>query len=80
MGFCKNYTEFPLENTFNYAGIRFLPTMFPQIFDSDASQLSNRFENLNVIAPKISEFVAERFNETSKLDQISSSKNRLVLN
>jgi hypothetical protein len=28
MGFCKQYTEFPLLNSFNYVGIRFLPTMY----------------------------------------------------
>lgn len=32
MGFCKKYTEFLLDNTFHYIGIRFLPTMFPQFF------------------------------------------------
>jgi hypothetical protein len=32
MGFCKNYTEFSLGQEFHYAGIRFLPTIFPQLF------------------------------------------------
>jgi AraC-like DNA-binding protein len=70
MGFCKNYTEFHLDNTFNYVGIRFLPTMFPQIFDLDASELSNRFENLNIIAPEISEFIADRLNDTQSLNKV----------
>jgi hypothetical protein len=47
MGFCKKYTEFPLDNSFHYIGVRFLPTMFPQIFNVDASEISNRFENLH---------------------------------
>ena len=72
LGFCKNYTEFPLQNTFNYVGIRFLPTMFPQIFDVDASELSNRFESLNNIAPEISEFIADRLNDTQSLDNIKN--------
>jgi len=38
MGFCKRYTEFPLENEFNYVGIRFLPTMFPQLFRVNAGE------------------------------------------
>jgi len=31
MGFCKKYTEFSIGHEFNYVGIRFLPTMFPQL-------------------------------------------------
>ncbi|MEL6824118.1 MAG: DUF6597 domain-containing transcriptional factor, partial [Calditrichota bacterium] len=30
MGFCREYTEFELDSSFHYIGIRFLPTMFPQ--------------------------------------------------
>ncbi len=70
MGFCKKYTEFHLENTFNYIGIRFLPTRFPQIFGIDASGLSNRFEYLNKISLETSEFIASAFNETLNLKKI----------
>ncbi|WP_346770839.1 DUF6597 domain-containing transcriptional factor, partial [Flavobacterium filum] len=42
MGFCKKYTEFPLDNYFHYIGIRFLPTMFPALFKVNAKELSNR--------------------------------------
>jgi len=70
MGFCKNYTEFPLQNTFNYIGIRFLPTMFPQIFNFNASELSNRFENLNNIELETSEFIATEINESQNLKDI----------
>lgn len=51
MGFCKKYTEFPLENSFNYFGIRFLPTMFPQLLKINAKELSNRYERLLNIVP-----------------------------
>lgn len=61
MGFCKKYTEFPLDNYFNYVGIRFLPTMFPQIFKINASEISNRFEKLSLILPETSRFLAENF-------------------
>ena len=37
MGFCKRYVEFPFGNTFNYISIRFLPTMFPQLFKINAN-------------------------------------------
>ena len=70
MGFCRKYTEFPLQNTFNYIGIRFLPTMFPQIFEINASKLSNRFESLNKISLEASEFIANGFNETLNIQEI----------
>lgn len=61
MGFCKKYTEFPLENCFDYVGVRFLPTMFPQIFKIDASEISNRFENLDVVVPGTARFITSAF-------------------
>ena len=72
MGFCKKYTEFPLDNSFNYVGIRFLPTMFPQIFDIDAAALSNRFEPLSQVAPNVSKFISSRLNATQKMEEIKS--------
>jgi len=61
MGFCKKYTEFPLHNTFNYIGVRFLPTMFPQLFKVNAAEISNRFENLRIVVPHIATFIANSF-------------------
>ncbi len=72
MGFCKKYTEFPLENAFHYIGVRFLPTMFPQIFNIDASTLSNRFENLNIVIPKTANFIAANFKPQQNTEQIKS--------
>jgi len=53
MGFCKRFVEFPLDNIFNYVGIRFLPTMFPQLFKINAKQLSNKFVNLAGLVHKL---------------------------
>lgn len=64
MGFCKKFTEFPLEDTFNYVGVRFLPTIFPQLFRINAMELSNRYEHLNLVVPHLSSFIASSFNET----------------
>ena len=61
MGFCKKYTEFPLGRTFNYIGVRFLPTMFPQLFKVNASELSNHFKNLCSVAPHTAKFIAKNF-------------------
>lgn len=61
MGFCKKYTEFPLEHSFHYIGVRFLPTMFPQFFNVNASELSNRFEQLSLVVPGTASFIAANF-------------------
>lgn len=61
MGFCRKYTEFPLDNFFHYVGVRFLPTMFPQLFRVDASQLSNRYEKLEAVVPVTANFISSRF-------------------
>ncbi|MCE7065823.1 helix-turn-helix domain-containing protein [Dyadobacter sp. CY326] len=63
MGFCKKYTEFPLTDAFNYVGVRFLPTMFPQIFRTDAAELSNRYEQLESVVPEIARFISSHFHD-----------------
>lgn len=70
MGFCKKFTEFPLDNTFNYVGVRFLPTMFPQLFKIKAMELCNRYEHLNSVVPTLSNFIANSFNEAQQQDEI----------
>lgn len=72
MGFCKKYTEFPLDHSFHYAGVRFLPTMFPALFKVDAKMLSNRFERLEHVANGLSVFIAENFSEHDEFTQIKS--------
>lgn len=72
MGFCKKYTEFPLENSFQYVGVRFLPTMFPQIFGINASLMSNKFQLLKEIAPDTSAFLASNFKESIDQKEIQS--------
>lgn len=70
MGFCKKYTEFPLENNFHYAGIRFLPTMFPQIFKIDASFISNKAQELAHVVPDTSSFIKNSFDTRSDIKTI----------
>lgn len=70
MGFCKKFTEFPLDNSFNYVGVRFLPTMFPQLFKINAMELSNRYESLALVVPHLSDFISNRFNETHYPEKI----------
>jgi AraC-like DNA-binding protein len=70
MGFCKNYTEFSLGQQFHYAGIRFLPTVFPSFFRINATELSNRFRWLHEILPGTAEFIQREFSESSSSEQI----------
>lgn len=72
MGFCKKYTEFPLANTFNYIGVRFLPTMFPQLFKINASGLSNRFEQLSLVIPGTSLFIKDSFSPRQSTEEIKA--------
>jgi AraC-like DNA-binding protein len=73
MGFCKTYTEFPLGDAFHYVGVRFLPTMFPQLFRVNASELSDRFERLENVVPKLAAFIAEHFAQPLTTAQIPST-------
>lgn len=79
MGFCKKYTEFLLENSFNYVGIRFLPTMFPQLFSISAKELSNRFEHLENVTPATSDFIENHFYPELGLDEIKKKLDNYFL-
>jgi len=69
MGFCKKFTEFPLGLSFNYVGVRFLPSMFPQLFGVPAKELSNRSELLANIVPAIAEYINKNFYSDQTTDQ-----------
>ena len=79
MGFCKKFTEFPLDNDFNYIGIRFLPTMFPQLFKINAIELSNRYEHLHLVVPRLSDFISNHFNETQQQEEIKALLDKYFL-
>ena len=80
MGFCKKYTEFPLGNSFHYIGVRFLPSMFPQLFKIDASELSNRYEWLQEILPQISTFILHEFDQVMPFEDIQNVLDAYFLN
>ncbi|MBO9634028.1 MAG: AraC family transcriptional regulator [Chitinophagaceae bacterium] len=80
MGFCKKYTEFPLENNFHYVGVRFLPTMFPQLFKVDASTISNKYEALNNVIPETAAFISSQFHEGMSNSEVSMLFNRWFIN
>lgn len=80
MGFCKKFTEFPLSKTFNYAGIRFLPTIFPQLFRINASELSNCFEDLSIVLPEFSRFIKDHFNPRNTPQEITDRLDQYFVN
>jgi AraC-like DNA-binding protein len=58
MGFCDQFTAFPLQGPFHYAGIRFLPAAFPRLFGISATALSNRQEDLADVVPGLSRYLS----------------------
>ena len=53
MGLSTTHTEFALDFSFHYAGIRFMPSAFPTLFNINASELTNRDEVLDQVIPSI---------------------------
>ncbi len=70
MGFCKKFTEFPLDKSFNYFGIRFLPSMFPQMFKVNAKEISNKYKHLSNVIPSFSNFIENNICEKLPITQI----------
>lgn len=79
MGFCKQFTEFPLAPQFNYVGVRFLPTMFPQLFRVDAASLSNRFKDLCDVEPGFADFIAGNIHSTDSLESMRNAIDTYLL-
>lgn len=73
MGFCKKYTEFQLSNSFHYFGIRFLPTIFPQVFNVNASLLSNQFQDLSAFSTLVADFISKNIYVSNTSKSIISS-------
>lgn len=80
IGFCKQYTEFPLERTFNYAGVRFFPSVFSQLFAFNASELTDQYADLDTIIPGLAEYISERIAPEAGLNEISNAFNHYFLN
>jgi len=79
MGFCKKYTEFELANHFNYIGIRFLPTIFTQLFGVDASELSNQSLSLELVVPELFHYIVQAFHSSSGERGLQSQLDRFFL-
>lgn len=69
-GLSTSYVEFPLGCSFRYVGVRFLPTGFPQLFNVDASLLTNNFIELALLLPSTAKLIAERMDMDVEMTSI----------
>lgn len=76
MGFCNRYTEFPIGNTFDYIGIRFLPSAFPLLFGIDAKTLSNQSQKLEYILPKLSAWIKSETKPLISFERLTKKLNK----
>lgn len=76
MGFCRKYTEFSLGNTFDYIGIRFLPSVFPLLFGINAKTLSNRSQDLKQILPGLSNWITSEIKPLQSFDKLTGHLNK----
>lgn len=69
-GFANQYTEFSLSRRFHYLGIRFLPSAFPTLFQINASELTNKFEDLQAVTPKLAQELHRRMEGVIELQAL----------
>ncbi len=79
VGYSDSFTLFPLGTSFHYFGIRFLPTAFPLWFGKNASELLNRFEELDSIVPRISNLLSQKTEAISDLKQLKNQLDSFFL-
>lgn len=79
MGFCRKYVEFPLGTSFHYAGIRFLPAAFPQLFNINAKSISNKDVLLQHVAPATSAFLVQQFHLQPFTEQMTQQLDKHFL-
>lgn len=80
MGFCKQYTEFALPQSFHYVGVRFLPAAFPYLFSIDGSELSNRYGKLGDVVPQLAKYIADQMQPQYGADRIVALLNEFFIN
>ncbi|MBC3756985.1 AraC family transcriptional regulator [Hyunsoonleella sp. SJ7] len=78
MGFCRKYAEFPIGNEFNYIGIRFLPSVFPLVFNIDAKALSNQDQKLRGILPDIARSITEKIHPNQEFTTVVKQLHQIV--
>lgn len=78
-GLATSYVDFHLSKSFDYIGIRFLPTAFPLLFGIPADLLTNRFEETLSVVPRLSRFLRNEFVPNSDEATIANQLDRYFL-
>ncbi len=78
-GFSTNFIEYPLGNSFNYLGIRFLPCGFPMMFNTSAGKFTNNFLKLDETMPQLSKELSQSVDKSESLDEFSGLLNPIFL-
>ncbi len=79
MGFCRKYTEFPIGKTFDYIGVRFLPSAFPLLFGIDAKTLSNQSQELKHVLPNFSNWISAKIAPLDSFENITNHLNKKLI-
>ena len=80
MGYCNSFVKIGIDKEFSYFGVRFLPGIFPLLFNIDASELSNHYEHLNIVQPHLYNAIQQSENECSCLQNLCNELNRYFIN
>jgi AraC-like DNA-binding protein len=70
MGFSSCYTTFALQDTFNYAGIRFFPGAFPALYNIRASELTNQCQYISDVIPRAYNLLKDLLADLPGLERI----------
>lgn len=80
MGFLNKSTPFHFNSSFHYMGVRFAPAMFPYLFRINASELTNRVEQLSMVHRQTAKFIATHIKPGHTLSEVASLFNRYFSN
>lgn len=78
-GFSKKYIEFPLSKSFNYCGIRFLPTAFPALFNVPANLLTDEFLALKEVESSLHQHLTNEIEDKYDLKDVTLSLDSFFL-
>ena len=80
MGYCNSFVMIDIAKEFNYFGIRFLPGMFPLLFNIDASELSNHYEHLSIVQPHLYNIIQQSGYECLFIQNLCNALNHYFIN
>ena len=79
MGFCRKFVKFPIGKEFDYIGIRFLPSIFPSLFNIDAKKLSNQSQELSNVLPNLSKWISTEIKPIDSFEKITEILNEKIV-